>query len=279
MQVLCEKGNDICVLEKDGVEIGRARIVNGKVECWIAPEWRRKGYGTFLLKKTLHQMGISQSETLTAQAYGGEGPFYEKFGFQAVGEGRYRREREKQVNALSIVHDFWEKHLTPGCTALDATAGNGHDTVLLCRLAGPTGRVLAMDIQKQAVENTRERLQREHLSAQVIQDSHENIAQYIAPNQLDAAVFNLGYLPGGAHDFFTVPARSIPAMDTALSLLKPGGILTVCAYSGKLQGTHERDAVLEWANRLGSEYDVKTETFETRSGLPPIAVCVRKHLR
>lgn len=277
MQVRCEKEGNVCVLEKDGAEIGRACVVNGKVECFIAPNWRRKGYGTFLLRKTLHLLGIPQSETLTAQANDGEGAFYEKFGFRAEGEGRYVRKTEKQVNALSVVHDFWKKHLSPGCTVLDATAGNGYDTVVLCRLAGPAGRVLAMDIQKQAVENTRERLQKEHLSAQVIQDSHEHMAQYACPGELDAVVFNLGYLPGGAHDFFTVPACSIPAMDTALSLLKPGGILTVCAYSGKLQGTQERDAVLAWARRLGPEYDVKTQTFEDRSGLPPIAVCVRKN--
>lgn len=275
MQVVREADSDTCLLQKGGAVIGRASITAGKVSCWVDPQWRRKGYGTFLLKRTLVLLKVAPSETLTAQAEGTQGAFYEKFGFRAIGEGVYRRETEKQHNALSVVHDFWEQHVRPGAFALDATAGNGHDTVLLCRLVGPHGHVVAMDIQAEAVQNTKERLRSEGLHAEVVQDSHENLAQYV-PQGLDAAVFNLGYLPGGAHDFFTVPQCSIPAMNTALTLLKPGGILTVCAYSGKLQGTLERDAVLEWVQSLPPEFCVQTECFSHRSGLPPIAVCIRR---
>ena len=276
MQVVREADSDTCLLQKGGAVIGRASICEGKVSCWVDPKWRRKGYGTFLFKRTLVLLNVPLKETLTAQVEGEQGAFFEKFGFRAIGEGLYRRETEKQRNALSVVHDFWEQYLIPGTFALDATAGNGYDTVLLCRLVGPQGHVVAMDVQAQAVHNTKERLRSEGLHAQVVQDSHANLARYVPRGGLDAAVFNLGYLPGGAHDFFTMPECSIPAMNTALSLLKPGGILTVCAYSGKLQGTVERDAVLEWVQGLPPEFCVQTECFSQRSGLPPIAVCIRR---
>ena len=115
-------------------------------------------------------------------------------------------------NALAVAHAFLRTHVRPGAFALDATAGNGHDTLFLCRLVGAAGRVLAFDVQPQAVENTNARL-RENGCGQVgraVLDSHANLAAYAAPGSVDAAVFNLGYLPGGDHGVFTTPGVSVP---------------------------------------------------------------------
>ncbi len=38
---------------------------------------------------------------------------------------------------------------------IDATCGNGFDTLFLCRTAGENGHVKAFDIQEQAIERTR----------------------------------------------------------------------------------------------------------------------------
>ena len=145
-------------------------------------------------------------------------------------------------NALAVAHAFLRTHVRPGAFALDATAGNGHDTLFLCRLVGAAGRVLAFDVQPQAVENTNARL-RENGCGQVgraVLDSHANLAAYAAPGSVDAAVFNLGYLPGGDHGVFTTPGVSVPAMRTALELLRPGGVMTVCVYYGGPQGMAEK---------------------------------------
>ena len=141
-----------------------------------------------------------------------------------------------------------------------------------------TGKVLAMDIQPAAVESTRHRLQTlGYAQARVVCDSHANLARYARPGTVDAAVFNLGYLPGGDHGVFTVPETSVPALRTALELLRPGGVLTVCAYSGGLQGTAERDAVLAFARALPeAQYRVEMELFSRRAGLPPVPVCIEK---
>lgn len=264
-------------LLRDGAPLGWLVLEEGRLTMEIRADARRKGYGTYLYRQALKQCGIGPRQTLTAPDDPALRPFLAKFGF-APGPGGLVRAAPAQRNALSVVHDFLRAHLGPGMFAVDATAGNGHDTAFLCSLVGPEGRVLAMDIQPAAVENTRRRLQALGYSqAQVVCDSHAHLARYARPGTVDAAVFNLGYLPGGDHGVFTVPETSVPALETALELLRPGGVLTVCAYSGGLQGTAERDAVLAFARSLPEEeYQVRVELFSDRPGLPPVPVCIQK---
>ena len=169
------------------------------------------------------------------------------------------------LNTLGLAHDFLRRQVKPGAVCIDATAGRGRDTVLLCRLAGPAGRVLAFDIQADAVRQTRKLLEQEGLTAEVIQDSHANMEQYAAPETVDCIVFNFGRLPGGDPHIFTVAESSIAAIDAGIRLLKPGGVMSLSLYYGGANGYDERDAILahlrtlddrrcsvlvcDWANR------------------------------
>ena len=111
----------------------------------------------------------------------------------------------RQWNALGVSHRFIKRYLPEGGFAIDATAGNGGDTLMLCETVGHTGRVLALDIQQQAIENTRKLLEEKGFShiSQVVRDSHTNLEQYAAPESADCVVFNFGWLPGGDHNIFT----------------------------------------------------------------------------
>lgn len=169
------------------------------------------------------------------------------------------------LNTLGLAHDFLRRQVKPGAVCIDATAGRGRDTALLCRLTGPAGRVLAFDIQADAVRQTRKLLEQEGLTAEVIQDSHANMEQYAAPETVDCIVFNFGRLPGGDPHIFTVAESSIAAIDAGLRLLKPGGVMSLSLYYGGANGYDERDAILahlrmlddrrcsvlvcDWANR------------------------------
>ena len=64
-------------------------------------------------------------------------------------------------NTLALVHDFLARSVRPGDLCVDATAGRGRDTALLCRLTGKAGRVLAFDIQEEAIRQTRALLEAE----------------------------------------------------------------------------------------------------------------------
>ena len=184
---------------------------------------------------------------------------------------------------MACAHAFVRAHLVPGGFAVDATAGNGHDTVFLCHAVGPQGRVLALDIQQKAVDATNMRLQKMGLAqiGRAIKADHAGLADIFEKEGRPCAVmFNLGYLPGGSHAVFTTPQHSLPALDAAWRALLPGGALTVCAYSGGMQGTAERDAVLAWAGALrGQGCKVAVHLFRHEAGQPPIAVCLLKEMR
>ena len=184
-----------------------------------------------------------------------------------------------QFNTLALVHDFLRREVRPGAFCIDATAGKGRDTALLCRLVGPTGRVLAFDVQPEALEQTRALLEREGLEARLILDSHADMERYAAPESADCIVFNFGRLPGGDPHIFTQAESSVAALDAALRLLRPGGALAAAIYSGGENGYAERDAVLEFLRRLDPKrFSVLYCSWPNRPGDPPVAAFVRREI-
>ncbi len=174
---------------------------------------------------------------------------------------------------------FIEEQVQEGDLCIDATMGNGNDTLLLSRLCGENGHVLAFDIQKLALANTRKRLLAENApeNYSLYLDSHEHMAAYAQPGSVSCIVFNFGYLPGGDHSLATRSDSSIRAMEQALSLLKTGGLLSLCIYSGGDSGFTERDAILAWLQKLDPRrYLVIRTDYYNRPNHPPIPVLVIK---
>ncbi|WP_028309498.1 class I SAM-dependent methyltransferase [Desulfitibacter alkalitolerans] len=148
------------------------------------------------------------------------------------------------ARATSINHDFISRLITPGDKAVDATVGNGHDTIFLANLVGDTGKVYGFDIQDMAIERTKNLLSAHNLSNRVllIADGHENIDKYIQ-HPVKVIMFNLGYLPGGDHGIITREETTIAALKKSLSLLTPHGVLSVVVYSRHHGGEREKQAV------------------------------------
>ena len=76
-----------------------------------------------------------------------------------------------------------------GGTYIDATMGNGNDTLFLCRLAGQSGHVWAFDIQECALQNTKALLLANGCldQASLILDGHEHMSQYLQPEPKQAS--------------------------------------------------------------------------------------------
>lgn len=182
-----------------------------------------------------------------------------------------------QRNTLGLAHAFLQRYVRPGNTCIDATAGRGRDTALLCRLTGETGRVLAFDIQEDAIQQTRALLEQEGLTAEVYLDSHAHMARYLPPESVQAIVFNFGRLPGGDPQIFTTAESSIPAIEAGLALLAPGGVMSLSLYYGGANGCAERDAILAYLHNLDDrKYTVLTMSWTNRRNQPPIPVFIWK---
>ena len=176
---------------------------------------------------------------------------------------------------------FIRMHVTPGDFCIDATMGNGHDTELLCQLVGKEGHVLAFDIQNTALLQTQKRLQASGVpdNYRLILDSHSHMKQYADTETVSCITFNLGYLPGGDHALATRADTSLEAVRQSLALLKKGGLLSLCIYSGGDTGFEERDTLLPFLKELDPKaYLVILSSYYNRPNHPPLPVLVKKQL-
>lgn len=183
---------------------------------------------------------------------------------------------KRSYQITEFCHRFLRDYIAENDCCVDATAGNGNDTEFLCRMAGPGGKVYAFDIQEEALEHTRHRLEREGLlpRAVLIRDGHEHMQDYVR-EPVSVVVFNFGYLPGGDHGIATRPETSIRAVRQGLGLLKPGGIMGLCIYSGGDTGYEERDTLLQYLKELDArKWLVIVSSYYNRGNDPPLPVFV-----
>lgn len=184
----------------------------------------------------------------------------------------------KIPNSLKQSHQYIERFVEPGDIVIDATAGNGNDTVFLAKLVGENGRVFTFDIQKIAIENTREKLLSLGLMDRVelINDGHENLDKYIK-NNIKAVMFNLGYLPGGNHNIATKAETTISAIEKSMELLVTGGLISIVIYYGGDTGFEEKNELLEYLEKIDSKkFTVMKTDFINQPNCPPILVCIEK---
>ena len=182
---------------------------------------------------------------------------------------------------------FWaagiiEKALYEGAVAVDATLGNGHDCLWLCNLVGENGRVYGFDIQREAVERSRVRLEENGVAdrAFLIHDGHQNMLSHVERESADAVMFNLGWLPGAQHGVTTYVATTLQAVNAALDVLKQDGVMTICVYPGHDEGAREREALVDWAKNLDQRlYDAMIQSYLNQSNDPPLMIAVKKNLR
>lgn len=166
-------------------------------------------------------------------------------------------------SARWIASDVLHRVIQEGDTVIDATLGNGHDTVMLAELVGESGHVIGFDIQSAAVGRTSALLMDNGLldRCELYAEGHEHISERVhAP--VKAVVFNLGWLPGGDKSITTLWETTHTAISAGLSLLEKGGVCTVCAYPGHEAGDRERSALMDWLSTLRpQEFNVLHHRF------------------
>lgn len=179
---------------------------------------------------------------------------------------------------LKVIGDY----ISEGDTVIDGTAGNGHDTLALAKLVGAAGKVYAFDIQEIAIDNTNALLVKEGFfdRCELILGSHGNMKELLPKGiwgEVSAAVFNLGYLPGGAKELTTQAADTLEAIRQSLDLIRRGGIVGIAVYCGHSGGAEEKQALLNFSAGLPQkEYHTAYISFINQQNMPPELLLITK---
>lgn len=137
--------------------------------------------------------------------------------------------------------------------AVDATMGNGHDTLFLTDAVGENGLVWAFDVQRNAHETTRRRFAAEapNLLPRVhfCLAGHETANEVLPPDaqgRVWGVTFNLGFLPGSDKQVVTRTETTLAALQDIAAMTALGGVVSVHCYLGHAGGEDEGRAVEAW---------------------------------
>lgn len=157
---------------------------------------------------------------------------------------------------VELAHGLVRQFVSEGDVVIDATAGAGRDTLFLAQQVGPTGHVHTFDIQAQALSQTRQRLMGYLKNLVTLhQANHQELLERLPVEHhqaIAAVMFNLGYLPQGDPAIKTTSASTLNALQQSVELLRPGGVLSVIAYTGHPGGLEEAERVAEFFAQLVS---------------------------
>ncbi|MDA1029104.1 MAG: rRNA methyltransferase [Bacteroidetes bacterium] len=182
--------------------------------------------------------------------------------------------------ATDFVHILVSRLVKPGDFVVDATCGNGHDTSFLSDVVGPTGRVLAMDVQEIAIERTKALIGEVGSRVIVEKSSHDRLIELLEANRLPppkVVLFNLGFLPGSDKRVRTSPKTTLPAVSQAISCIHKDGAVFVVVYTGHEGGSEEADALEKHLSSLDpKQYVLSKHQAINQEGLPPYVLVIQR---
>lgn len=182
------------------------------------------------------------------------------------------------LRATDMAQLLLRQRLKEGDIVVDATVGNGHDTLFLADQVGPSGQVIGFDVQKAALEYTAARLdERSHV--RLVHAGHEMLTAHLDDQtvKLAAVMFNLGYLPGADRTVMTGSETTLAAVQQALALLRVGGLITLVLYPGHAGGAEEARNVLAFAHDLEDGFAVsRFQRINSRKPAPDLLVMERR---
>ncbi len=174
--------------------------------------------------------------------------------------------------------------LTPGCSAIDATCGNGQDTLKLCRLClteGGEETIFAIDLQKEAIERTKQLLQGQLTTSQLrrvrfIHASHERFPLEAKQLPISLIIYNLGYLPGSDRSLTTQVATTLTSLEEAIKLVRTGGSILISCYPGHEEGLREEAALLKFTASLSPRsWLVSHQRWPNREACPSVLLLTK----
>ena len=184
----------------------------------------------------------------------------------------------KNMSLAKLAQEIISKKFSSIEYAVDATCGNGHDVLFLAGLCNKGGMVYSFDVQEEALDKAEKLINENTQPASVmfVNTGHENMEKVIKP-KVDLVMFNLGFLPNSDSNICTKPETTIPALESALNILRKGGMLTVLCYPGTEEGRVETNEVVKWLKNLDkNEFKLSEHLSEKPDNTTPVLYVLEK---
>ncbi len=182
---------------------------------------------------------------------------------------------------LDLAHQYWKRIVKTGDTVIDATCGNGYDTVALARLAldEDKGWLLAIDKQPDAIKAAKARLADE-FSGKILQRvrfetrCHSQFPEDLKKESVALVAYNLGYLPGGDKTMTTMVRTTLQSFETVLSFIRYGGAISITCYPGHPEGRAEEEKVIAFSASLDPRlWSCCLHQWSNRRNAPSLLLC------
>ncbi|RPF50252.1 class I SAM-dependent methyltransferase [Aquisalibacillus elongatus] len=185
----------------------------------------------------------------------------------------------KQI--IPFAHDLLAQSITTGSTVVDATLGNGHDSLYLNELVGPEGKVIAFDVQDEALQSSKSLFEQHGIKqVEMHLKGHENAPSILDDkgiHEIDAVIFNLGFLPGSDHQVTTSGDTTIQAINGLFPILKSGGYIVIVVYPGHEEGQAEKNDLMNYLKTFpANKGDIAQYKMVNRSDKAPFVVYLYK---
>lgn len=175
--------------------------------------------------------------------------------------GTMRKQAPLFQSHIDLAHSYWKRIVLGGDLVIDATCGNGHDTLFLAQLnlsEQKKGKLIAIDRQQQAISATQSRLSI-NLEPELLKQidfycgCHSIFPKEISQGTVKLIVYNLGYLPGSDKTLTTMTNTTCKSLENALALICPGGVISMTCYPGHPEGRIEEERILQFSKTLSPE--------------------------
>ncbi|KAM1456935.1 hypothetical protein ACFX13_035025 [Malus domestica] len=187
--------------------------------------------------------------------------------------------------ATEVSHLVWKHVVQKGDTVIDATCGNGHDTLAMLKMVADEsgkGSVYGLDIQEAALQKTSSLLEEsvtpnEKGLIKLFSKCHSKMHEVLPRNtSVRLVTFNLGYLPGGDKSLTTQSDTTLKALEAAKGILMDGGLISLVVYVGHPGGWEELKTVQDFISKLPVEMWICSEFQTVNRSWSPVLVFIFK---
>lgn len=176
---------------------------------------------------------------------------------------------------LNYVHNLIDSYIKENDIVIDATIGNGNDTLYLSKVVD-NGKVFGFDIQEDAIKNTKNLLDKNNChNYELFLSSHNKMSSVLSDylGKVSLVLFNLGYLPNGDKTITTNYETTIEAIEESFKLIHKMGMILVVIYPGHESGKIESEKIHEYLDKNNINY---IEYHNTDNVIAPYLIEIKK---